>query len=331
MRTTCVVATDINQVEVGEYELREPQPGEVLVETLYSTISPGTELRCLRAGQPEATFPMVTGYSLAGKVLRGAGDLRAGDHVFVKGTGAMPEGVASLWGGHIGHAIVPAEAALKLPPTIDPRTASALAMLTISLHGVLKCRPEVGERVLVAGLGLIGQVAAALFRLAGCQVAVCDPVESRRAIAAPDGKFAYAPGPDWHEAARRDFPEGFDTVMDCTGLPAVVTANLPLLRAKSYDDLYEPSPKLALLASYEGDIALDYHPTIFDKETELVTCRGYLPHEFERMVRLLETGALELGPILSTVMPVSEAPEGFRRLREHPEDLLTITFDWAHP
>ena len=46
MKTTCVVATDVNRVEVGEYELRDSLPGELLVETLYSAVSPGTELRC---------------------------------------------------------------------------------------------------------------------------------------------------------------------------------------------------------------------------------------------------------------------------------------------
>jgi len=329
MKTTCVVATGANRVEVGEYEIRNPLPGEILVETIYSAVSPGTELRCQAGKEVNAgAFPMITGYSLVGRVLRGAGAIGEGDIVFLPGAAAMPEGVTRAWGGHIGTAIAPASWALKLDPQTDLVSASALAMLAIALHGVLKTAPCVGDRVLVAGLGLIGQFAVALFRLAGCRVAVCDPVQERRVSAAPDGRFSYAPEPGWHDNGRRDFPEGFDIVVDVTGVPAVVSANLPLLRQKSWEDPHEASPKLVLLASYPGSIALDYQETLFNKEAEIVTCRNYLPHDLQRAARLLETGLVDLKPFLPAALPVVEAAQGYRQLREQPGQTLTVVFDW---
>lgn len=329
MKTTCVVATGANRVEVGEYEIRNPLPGEILVETIYSAVSPGTELRCQAGKEPNAgPFPMITGYSLVGRVLCGAGAIGEGDIVFLPGAAAMPEGVTRAWGGHVGMAIAPAASALRLDPETDLASASALAMLSIALHGVLKTVPRVGDRVLVAGLGLIGQFAVTLFRLAGCRVAVCDPVQQRRALAAPDGRCSYAPEPGWHGGVKRDFPEGFDLVVDVTGVPAVVTANLPLLRQKSWEDPHEASPKLVLLASYPGSIALDYQETLFNRETELVTCRNYLPQDLQRAARLLTTGVIDVKPLLASRMPVADAAAGYRKLREHPEDALTVVFEW---
>ena len=74
----------------------------------------------------------------------------------------------------------------------------------------------------------------------------------------------------------------------------MVTANAALLRDKSWANPYEPSPKLVLLASYPGEIALDYQETLFNKETEIVTCRNFLPHEPDRVLRLLAAGMLDV-------------------------------------
>ena len=183
MKTLCAVATDVNRVEVGAYDIRDPLPGELLIETLFSAVSPGTELRCLAGKEPHAgPFPMITGYSLVGKVLRGDEAIGSGDLVFAPGAAVVPEGVSRSWGGHIGHAIVPAASALRLAAGVDVLSASALAMLSIALHGVSRSRPSAGDRVMVAGLGLIGQMATMLFKLMGCQVAVCDPLADRPAF-----------------------------------------------------------------------------------------------------------------------------------------------------
>ena len=332
MKTLCVVAESVNRIQVAEYDVRDPLPDEILVETRYSAVSPGTELRCLAGREANAgAFPMITGYSLVGRVLRGAGNIRENDVVFLPGARVMPRGITRAWGGHVGLAIAPATLALKLEPNTDFVQASALAMLSIAMHGVLKAAPSVGDRVLVVGLGLIGQLAAALFRLAGCRVAVCDPVEQRRTLAAPDGRCSYAPNPGWQEAAGADFPEGFDIVTDVTGVPAVVSANLPLLREKSWEDPGDPSPKLVLLASYPGNIALDHQDTLFNKETEVVTCRDYLPRDLRRAARLLASRAIDLAPLLTVVMPVTSAADAYRRLREEPQHALTAVFDWRNP
>lgn len=331
MKVKCVVAEGVNRVVVGSFMLREAAEDEVLVKTIFSAISPGTELRCLAGNEPNAVrFPMITGYSLVGKVLRGAGTIREGDLVFLNGTSVCPAGISSSWGGHISHAIAPASQAVKLPKEIDPRMAAAVSMLSIAMHGAGKAAPLPGDKVLVAGQGLIGQFVASFMKMAGCRVAVCDPVMFRLDVARRMGiELTYQVSDGWQDKFRGDFPDGVDTLIDATGSPKAIAANVPLLRAKSWENPYQPSPKLVLLASYPGNIILDYQETLFNKELDVITCRTYLPHERERVICLLAGGTLDITPALTATMPADEAPEAFRLLREDASHYITIVLDWS--
>ena len=331
MNVTCVVAERVNEIAVRRCSLREPGEHEILFQTIYSCISPGTELRCLDGQEPNAgKFPMITGYSLVGRVLKGAGAVHEGDLVFANGAPVVPDGITSAWGGHLSRCIISPDQVVVLPPSVDLKMASALSMLSIAMHGVYRSAPLPGDRVLVVGQGLIGQLAATLINRAGCRVAVCDLSTERLEVSGKLGLACrYVVEEHWHNAFRRDFPDGVDTLIDATGSVKVVAANLPLLRDKSWSNNYDPSPKMVLLASYRGDVCLDYQQTLFNKEADIVTCRTYLPHERERALRLLTTQAVNIAPVLSDTLPAAQAPEAFRRLREEPNRWTTIVLDWS--
>ena len=89
MRAQAIVFTGEGEVELRGVTIPEPGPGEVLVETVYSSVSPGTELRCLAGGQPgQPPWPYIAGYALTGHVLRrGEGvDVAEGTPVCAAGT-----------------------------------------------------------------------------------------------------------------------------------------------------------------------------------------------------------------------------------------------------
>ena len=54
MNARCILHVGVNDVAVRDVDVREAGPGEVLIETVYSGISPGTEQRCLRGKRPGA-------------------------------------------------------------------------------------------------------------------------------------------------------------------------------------------------------------------------------------------------------------------------------------
>ena len=331
MKVTCVVAERRHEVVVVQGSLREPGEHELVVQTLYSCISPGTELRCLAGKEANAgKFPKITGYSQVGRVIKSAGAIRAGDLVFLNGTSVVPDGITSAWGGHLSRCIALPEQVVKLPPAVDLKMASALSMVSVAMHGVCRAAPLPGDRVLIVGQGLIGQFAAVLLKLAGCRVAVCDPLSYRLDVAGKLGiEFRYVAAENWQHLLRRDFPDGVDMLVDATGSAKVIAANLPLLRDKSWSNGYEPSPKLVLLASYPDEVCLDYRQTLFNKETEIITCRTYLPHERERVLRLLAFHTLDILPVLSDTLPARQAPEAFRRLRDEPNQWMTMVLDWS--
>ena len=99
--------------------------------------------------------------------------------------------VACAGAGYASHAeinYIPRNLAVHLPRRPSGQTMSfdeaAFATLgAIALHGVRLARPQLGDRVAVIGLGLVGLLAGQILRAHGCRVLGIDPVPARRALA----------------------------------------------------------------------------------------------------------------------------------------------------
>src|SRR6516162_5163157 len=102
MRSRQAVVLEPFKVGVREVHLPEPGPGQVLVRTEASFVSPGTELAVYTGTHqwlkdpnlPDWKFPFRPGYSAAGEVVEvGAGvkDWQAGDRVSYPGNHASAE------------------------------------------------------------------------------------------------------------------------------------------------------------------------------------------------------------------------------------------------
>jgi predicted dehydrogenase len=111
--------------------------------------------------------------------------------------------VACAGAGYASHAevnYIPRNLAVHLPPGPSGQTMSfdeaAFATLgAIALHGVRLARPQLGDRVAVVGLGLVGLLAGQILRAHGCRVLGIDPVPARRALAEQLG-FAGTAAPE---------------------------------------------------------------------------------------------------------------------------------------
>lgn len=120
--------------------------------------------------------PLQPGYSCAGTVVEvGAGvtDLRPGDRVACAGA------------GHAVHAelvCVPRNLVARVPDGLDLEAAAFTTVGAIALHAVRLADVELGERVAVIGLGVIGLIAAQLARAAGCLVLGIDVNPGRVAL-----------------------------------------------------------------------------------------------------------------------------------------------------
>jgi NADPH:quinone reductase-like Zn-dependent oxidoreductase len=107
--TTAIFWNAPGDVDYRELVLPEPGPGEVLIENVYSLVSPGTEREWLSSAESHfplgTTFPFVPGYSAAGHIIAVGPE--------VKGWSTGDAVVATpLTGCHASHLIAPASADL---------------------------------------------------------------------------------------------------------------------------------------------------------------------------------------------------------------------------
>lgn len=210
----------LQNVKSGELELADaPAPaafdGGAAVRTRSSIISAGTEKMLIELAsksllgkaqaRPDlvkqvidkakkegwrATFknvmskmekPMPLGYSASGvveSVGAGVSDLSPGDRVAVAGAG---------YACHAEINAVPKNLIAKIPPDVSFEEAAYSTIASIALQGVRLAKPELGDLVVVSGLGLIGIIAVQLLKANGCRVAGIDTDASKVKLALEHG------------------------------------------------------------------------------------------------------------------------------------------------
>jgi threonine dehydrogenase-like Zn-dependent dehydrogenase len=182
--------------EIREVPLREPGPDDVVVRTLHSGISRGTETLVFRGEVPEsqreamrAPFqegdfpgPVEYGYLAVGVVERGPAELR-GRTVFC----LHPHQTAF---------VVPAGAVVPVPDDVPARRAVLAGTVETAVNALWDAPPLLGDRVTVVGAGMVGCcVARLLARFPGVDVELVDVDDGREDIAARlDVRFASPAG-----------------------------------------------------------------------------------------------------------------------------------------
>ena len=174
--------------EIREESLASPGDGEVLVETLYSAISRGTESLVLAGRVPPSEhermraphqggqfpFPVKYGYLNVGRVVAGAAEL-AGQIIFC----LYP---------HQTRYVVSAADVVPLPKDVPPARAVLAGNLETAINGLWDGELRMGDRVAVVGAGVVGCLSAYLAaRVPGCQVELVDVLPARARVAAALG------------------------------------------------------------------------------------------------------------------------------------------------
>ena len=344
-------------------------PGEVLIATAFSLVSPGTERAkldlagksllgkarsrpelvsevldkarregvgaTLRAVRRRLGESMPLGYSSAGTVVAiGArvDDLAPGDRVAAGG------------GGYALHAdvvAVPKNLAARVPDGV-PLDAAAFATLgAVAMHGFRLSGAAVGETVAVVGLGLVGLLAGAVARAAGCTVVGvdvrADAIERARA-----GDFQAVALPDAAEATVISASDGrgADAVLIC----AASADNAPVVLAGR---LARDRARVVVV----GDVPVDApRETYFGKELELVVSRSYGPgrydpqyeeagHDYpagyvrwterrnlEGFLRLVADGLVDPLALVTHRFPFERAPEAYATLGSTPGSVVLLEY-----
>ncbi|MGP4023476.1 zinc-dependent alcohol dehydrogenase [Actinomadura sp. 3N407] len=207
--------------EIRDVVLPEPGPGEVLVRTVRSGVSRGTESIVFRGGVPpnqhaimrapfqDGTFPgpVKYGYLNVGVVEHGPSGL-AGRHVFC----LYP---------HQTRYVVPAGAVCPVPDGVPPERAVLAGTVETAVNALWDAAPLVGDRIAVVGAGMVGcSVAGVLAGFPGADVQLVDTDPSRAGVARALGvRFVL---PDEAES-------GCDLVVHASATEAGLARSLELL------------------------------------------------------------------------------------------------------
>ena len=327
MKTIALLATAIDRVELVAAEIPEPGPGELVVEALYTAISPGTEMRCLAGRQIGVSFPYIPGYSMVGRIgARGPGvPIPEGTLVFCQGTEKADRALA--WGGHIAHALRSAASVFPLPAGVDPLHAALAKLAAIAYRGVRVAKTQPHEEVAVVGLGPIGQLSARLHRLAGARVVAADLDALRVALAQSAGIEALVPAEGLLPSFARRQPNGADVVVDSTGAPPVLQESVRLAKSKAWDNTITEPARLVIQGSYVADVIFDYHQAFY-RELSVLFPRDNQSRDIEAVLRFIAGGQLNTRDLISEVCKPQEAPRIYAALRAAKPGLVTAVFNW---
>ncbi len=359
-------------VEVLDVPRPIPDATEVLVRTLASVISPGTEravtalaqaslltkararpdlvrqvVKKARADGLVATRQAVRsrladdlplGYSAAGTVLA------VGPAV----TGVRPGQLVATGGaGKANHAelqAVPGLLCATVPEGVPAGDAAFTTIASIALHGLRQAEVGPGSKVVVLGLGLIGQLTARLAIAAGCEVAGIDPAEQPRRVAAGSGVLALDECGDattdrvlsWSRG------RGADAVLVCAaGRSSEAVMRVPVLCRD----------RAAIVIV--GDVGLHLNRTPFYKhELSLRFARSYGPgryepsyeswgvdfpagqvrwtegRNFEAVLDLMASGRLAVSDLVTHSFAIGEADAAYRLIEQRTEPYLAIRLSY---
>lgn len=312
----------------------EPAPGDVLVEVEACGIC-GSDLAVLDVPPRHPATPgVILGHEMVGRVVRlgsGVASVDAGARVIVDpdpkcgacpsckaGRPATCERIVALGvyrdGALAKHVTAPAASCHPISEAVPAHLAALAEPLACVVNGTNKAALRPGESAVVFGGGAIGCLFAAVFAAAGASaVVVVEPNPVRAPVAAAVGATHVLTPELW--AARRAelLPGGADVVVDAVGsvLPQAIDAAAMSARVVVFGMNVNARPAVHQVEITEKGL------TIFGSYITAFT--------FPQAIRLLETGSLNLAPLVSAVLPLERVEEGLAMLKSGAATKVVVT------
>jgi L-iditol 2-dehydrogenase len=304
------------QIRLEERDVPQPAPGEVLVRVQACGVC-GTDLHVI-GGRFPARFPVVAGHEYAGEVValgEGVTSLQAGQRVAVDpniqcgfcppcraGRVNLCRNLTALGihrdGGFQEFCAVPERQAYPFPDSLSFEDAAMAEPVACCLRGIEQARLRIGDRVALVGAGWIGLIMLQLVRLSGAShVVVSEPVEAKRALAGELGADDVVdPAADGLAASAGEF----DVVIECVGSAATMSQAVALAGEGTRVLFFGVAPP---------DVEIPVKPfDIYRREIEIV---GSFTNPFTHQpaLRLLASGRLDVGRLISHRFPLEKLPE----------------------
>jgi predicted dehydrogenase/threonine dehydrogenase-like Zn-dependent dehydrogenase len=318
---------------VGKARSRPDQVQQVLDKARRDGIREAASVVRARLNEPASL-----GYSAAGVAVA------VGSRVHGIAAG---DRVACAGGGHAVHAEidhVPFNLCVVLPDEVSFEQGAFATLGSIALHAVRQAEVQLGERVAVIGLGLVGQLVAQLVKAAGGEAFGFDLsnelVDLARTSGAIDDGFVR------HELSSNGLPAGV-SACDAVIITAATKSSDPIELAA---DLCRDRGRVVVV----GDVGLQVpRAPFYAKELELRLSRSYGPGRYDleyeergldypigyvrwterrnmaAFLDLVAAGKIHLDRLVTNRVPVDEAPEAYERLLSADRSPLGIVLEYT--
>ena len=341
------------KTSVEEGPIPSPRAGFALVRTCASLVSAGTERSVVEfaeksllgkarsrpdlvrqvldkarreglVGTVEAALsrldePLALGYSSAGVIEALGADMPG----FVVGQRVACAG--GNYAVHAEYALVPRNLLAILPDGVDFESGAFATLAAIALHGFRLAQPQMGENIVVIGLGLLGLLSMQIALASGCRVLGVDIDPARVEWTSRAGAQAVL-RPQAEEAGRAfSNGRGADVVLICAGDTSADAVTLAGLLARDH-------ARVVAVGVVGQDLP---RPLYFQKELSFVTSRSYGPGRYDpsyeeggtdypygyvrwtegrnlsACVELIASGRLNVRSLITHRFPIEKAAEAY--------------------
>lgn len=328
------IINGVKSAGIGEIDIPKPGEHEVLIKVEAAGVC-GTDLHIYQ-GEYFSTYPLVPGHEFSGTVAavgRGVTQTAVGQAVvsdpnifcekcyFCKqnlqnhcedfqATGVTKNGAFAQY-------VAVPEATVFPIRCIDFAHAALIEPLACVVYGQERARPAAGQHVLVMGAGAIGLLHLQLARHNGAaSVTVVDLYKERLEVAGKLGAtYMVQSGPEMEKTLNSLCPKGFQTVIDATGVPAVIEKAVRFVRNDG---------TLLLFGVCPNDSKITVSPyEIFKRDLKIVGSFA-LRKTFQQAISLIEGGIIDVAPLIGQAVALDELPGAIEHMLQGKTSMKII-------
>ncbi len=318
--------------EIQEVPVPTPGPGEVLLKVRATSIC-GSDLHLYfwdEFAAHRVKTPLVFGHEVTGEVVElgpNVQGLQVGDVVSVEthiacghcyqcrtGNAHICENLKILGfdmpGAFAEYVVVPAVNAWRISPDLPPEVATILEPFGNAVFATL-VEDVAGKTVAVFGGGPIGLMSVAVAKASGAsKVFLVEPSDMRRQLGATMGADRLIhPFEEDPVALILDETQGrgVDVLLEMSGAEPALTQGLKALRSGG---------RVSLLGLFPGTVTVDLNELVILKGVTVYGITGRRMFDtWYKVTELVESGRVDLRPLITHRLPLDEAPQGMELLK----------------
>lgn len=320
---------------VKEVTLPEPSDNQLLIKVMAAGLC-GTDGH-IYLGEYFSDFPLIPGHEFCGvveKVGKNVKNFKVGQrvtadpNVFCEKCTSCQENVQNFCKDFdaIGVTIDGAMAQYVLAPEgctfdiegMDFTTAAMIEPLSCVVYGQKRARPEVGDSVLIFGAGPIGLMHLQLAKHNGAAcVAIVDVKQDRLDLAKKLGADVTVTSDKAEQELKAKFPEGFNMVIDSTGVPKVVQGALPYVKNAGTLLIFGVCP--------QGS-KVEFDPyEIFRRDLRIIGSFA-LKKTFQPAINLLKNKVIDVSDFVGEKVTLDQMPAQMEKFLSGKTDMKTLVY-----